>query len=147
MGPAKVTVLLELRRAITGHLLTCTEVVSGRTVCKAQPGLVILGGLGRLGSVGMGSSLGDSIMWDCSITNEGCVALASALRTNSSHLRELNLNNNKTGKSGMKQLSEILNSPHCKLETLQGRHSESSLSTYPYLLHPQHLHPLASYPH
>ncbi|KAK3542107.1 hypothetical protein QTP86_014359, partial [Hemibagrus guttatus] len=60
MGPAKVTVLLELRRAITGHLLTCTEVVSGRTVCKAQPGLVILGGLGRLGSVGMGSSLGDS---------------------------------------------------------------------------------------
>ncbi|KAK3535112.1 hypothetical protein QTP70_004667 [Hemibagrus guttatus] len=31
-------------------------------------------------------------------------------------------------------------------ETL-GRHSESSLSTYPYLLHPEHLHPLASYPH
>ncbi|KAK3542542.1 hypothetical protein QTP86_028680 [Hemibagrus guttatus] len=29
----------------------------------------------------------------------------------------------------------------------RGRHSESSLSTYPYLLHPQHLHPLASYPH
>ncbi|KAK3571367.1 hypothetical protein QTP86_008925 [Hemibagrus guttatus] len=29
----------------------------------------------------------------------------------------------------------------------QGLHSESSLSTYPYLLHPQHLHPLASYPH
>ncbi|KAK3572504.1 hypothetical protein QTP86_034296 [Hemibagrus guttatus] len=28
-----------------------------------------------------------------------------------------------------------------------GLHSESSLSTYPYLLHPQHLHPLASYPH
>ncbi|KAK3514973.1 hypothetical protein QTP70_000742 [Hemibagrus guttatus] len=31
--------------------------------------------------------------------------------------------------------------------TKQGRHSKSSLSTYPYLLHPQHLHPLASYPH
>ncbi|KAK3535361.1 hypothetical protein QTP70_010077 [Hemibagrus guttatus] len=29
----------------------------------------------------------------------------------------------------------------------RGRHSESSLSTYPYLLHPQPLHPLASYPH
>ncbi|XP_058234776.1 NACHT, LRR and PYD domains-containing protein 3-like [Hemibagrus wyckioides] len=58
-------------------------------------------------------------MWECSITNEGCLALASALRSNpSSHLRELNLNNNKTGKSGMKQLSELLNSPHCKLETL-----------------------------
>ncbi|KAK3553816.1 hypothetical protein QTP70_012218 [Hemibagrus guttatus] len=35
--------------------------------------------------------------------------------------------------------------PH--LPQLRGRHSESSLSTYPYLLHPQHLHPLASYPH
>ncbi|KAK3526971.1 hypothetical protein QTP86_006111 [Hemibagrus guttatus] len=29
----------------------------------------------------------------------------------------------------------------------RGLHSESSLSTYPYLLHPQPLHPLASYPH
>ncbi|KAK3507998.1 hypothetical protein QTP70_010154 [Hemibagrus guttatus] len=29
----------------------------------------------------------------------------------------------------------------------RGRHSESSLSTYPYLLHPQSLHPIASYPH
>ncbi|XP_053093023.1 ribonuclease inhibitor-like isoform X2 [Pangasianodon hypophthalmus] len=32
-------------------------------------------------------------MWHCSITDEGCAALASALRSNSSsHLRELNLN-------------------------------------------------------
>ncbi|KAK3530603.1 hypothetical protein QTP86_028869 [Hemibagrus guttatus] len=31
--------------------------------------------------------------------------------------------------------------------SVRGLHSESSLSTYPYLLHPQHLHPLASYPH
>ncbi|KAK3570528.1 hypothetical protein QTP86_022075, partial [Hemibagrus guttatus] len=28
-----------------------------------------------------------------------------------------------------------------------GCHSESSLFTYPYLLHLQHLHPLASNPH
>ncbi|KAK3557007.1 hypothetical protein QTP70_022900, partial [Hemibagrus guttatus] len=35
--------------------------------------------------------------------------------------------------------------PH--LPQLRGLHSESSLSTYPYLLHPQPLHPLASYPH
>ncbi|KAK3548101.1 hypothetical protein QTP70_004722 [Hemibagrus guttatus] len=29
----------------------------------------------------------------------------------------------------------------------RGHHRESSLSTYPYLQQPQHLHPLASYPH
>ncbi|KAK3569600.1 hypothetical protein QTP86_002673 [Hemibagrus guttatus] len=34
-----------------------------------------------------------------------------------------------------------------ELKMLRGRNSESSLSTYPYLLHPEHLHPLASYPH
>ncbi|KAK3539742.1 hypothetical protein QTP70_013179 [Hemibagrus guttatus] len=37
--------------------------------------------------------------------------------------------------------------PVMRLKPGQGRHSESSLSTYPYLLHPQPLHPLASYPH
>ncbi|XP_047675415.1 NLR family CARD domain-containing protein 3-like, partial [Tachysurus fulvidraco] len=58
-------------------------------------------------------------MWDCSITDEGCAALASALRSNSSsHLRELNLNNNNPGESGVKLLSDLLKDPHCKLETL-----------------------------
>uniref|UniRef100_A0A4W4F6X6 NACHT LRR and PYD domain-containing protein n=1 Tax=Electrophorus electricus TaxID=8005 RepID=A0A4W4F6X6_ELEEL len=57
---------------------------------------------------------------NCSITEEGCAALASALRSNpSSHLRELNLNYNKPGHSGVKQLSALLKDPHCKLEKLQ----------------------------
>ncbi|KAK1803308.1 hypothetical protein P4O66_004091 [Electrophorus voltai] len=56
---------------------------------------------------------------NCGITDEGCAALASALRSNpSSHLRELNLNNNKPGDSGVKQLSALLEDPHCKLEKL-----------------------------
>uniref|UniRef100_A0A672QZK3 Uncharacterized protein n=1 Tax=Sinocyclocheilus grahami TaxID=75366 RepID=A0A672QZK3_SINGR len=38
---------------------------------------------------------------DCGITDEGCAALASALRSNSSHLRELDLTGNKLGKSGV----------------------------------------------
>ncbi|XP_060778655.1 NLR family CARD domain-containing protein 3-like [Neoarius graeffei] len=56
----------------------------------------------------------------CSITGEGCAALASALRSNpSSHLRELNLNWNNPGESGVKLLSDLLKDPHCTLETLQ----------------------------
>ncbi|XP_047663767.1 NACHT, LRR and PYD domains-containing protein 3-like, partial [Tachysurus fulvidraco] len=48
-------------------------------------------------------------MFNCSITDEGCAALASALRSNSSsHLRELDLNNNNPGESGVKLLSDLL---------------------------------------
>ncbi|XP_053470147.1 NLR family CARD domain-containing protein 3-like isoform X2 [Ictalurus furcatus] len=58
-------------------------------------------------------------MYYCSIEDEGCVAVGSALKSNSSsQLRELNLNGNKTGKKGMKLLSEILDNPECKLDTL-----------------------------
>ncbi|XP_039536189.1 NACHT, LRR and PYD domains-containing protein 3-like isoform X2 [Pimephales promelas] len=57
-------------------------------------------------------------LWGCGVTDEGCVALASALRSNPSHLRDLNLSDNKLGDSGVKQLSDLLANPHCKLETL-----------------------------
>ncbi len=55
---------------------------------------------------------------DCDISNEGCAALASALRSDSSHLRELNLSDIKLGDSGVKQLSAGLDNLHCKLEIL-----------------------------
>ncbi|XP_060745302.1 NACHT, LRR and PYD domains-containing protein 3-like isoform X4 [Tachysurus vachellii] len=55
----------------------------------------------------------------CSITDKGCAALASALRSNSSsHLRELDLNNNYPGESGVNLLSDLLKDPHYKLKTL-----------------------------
>ncbi|XP_067281148.1 NACHT, LRR and PYD domains-containing protein 3-like [Pseudorasbora parva] len=60
------------------------------------------------------------ILWlkKCGVTDEGCAALASALRSNSSHLSKLNLSINKLGDSGVNLLSNGLRDPHCKLETL-----------------------------
>ncbi|XP_071029874.1 ribonuclease inhibitor-like [Oncorhynchus clarkii lewisi] len=55
----------------------------------------------------------------CGVTEEGCDSLVSALRSNPSHLRELNLSNNDLKDSGVKLLSAGLGNPHCKLETLR----------------------------
>ncbi|XP_073708162.1 NACHT, LRR and PYD domains-containing protein 3-like [Garra rufa] len=54
---------------------------------------------------------------NCGVTEEGCAALALALRSNPSHLTELNLSGNKLGDS-VKLLSDVLQNPHCKLEKL-----------------------------
>ncbi|KAL1277565.1 hypothetical protein QQF64_024238, partial [Cirrhinus molitorella] len=45
----------------------------------------------------------------CMVTEEGCAALASALSSNPSHLRELDLSYNHPGESGVKLLSITLN--------------------------------------
>ncbi|XDV23264.1 hypothetical protein PO909_027919 [Leuciscus waleckii] len=52
------------------------------------------------------------------MTDEGCSAVTSALKSNPSHLRELNLSGNKLGDSGVKNLSDLLMNPQCKLEIL-----------------------------
>ncbi|KAI4878179.1 hypothetical protein NFI96_009366 [Prochilodus magdalenae] len=57
-------------------------------------------------------------MSTCWIKEEGCAALVSALKSNPSHLRELNLSANKPGESGVKLLSGLLEDQHCKLEKL-----------------------------
>uniref|UniRef100_A0A671MEU2 Uncharacterized protein n=1 Tax=Sinocyclocheilus anshuiensis TaxID=1608454 RepID=A0A671MEU2_9TELE len=65
------------------------------------------------------------LLWqlhDCGITDEGCAALASALRSNPSHLRELDLSHNNIGDSGRRLFSLALDNPHCKLELLRYYH-------------------------
>uniref|UniRef100_A0A3Q2E7P7 Protein NLRC3-like n=1 Tax=Cyprinodon variegatus TaxID=28743 RepID=A0A3Q2E7P7_CYPVA len=55
----------------------------------------------------------------CLIKEEGCVSLASALSSNPSHLRELDVSYNHPGERGAKLLSAGLKNPHWILETLR----------------------------
>uniref|UniRef100_A0A3B3C8V0 B30.2/SPRY domain-containing protein n=1 Tax=Oryzias melastigma TaxID=30732 RepID=A0A3B3C8V0_ORYME len=55
----------------------------------------------------------------CLITEEGCASLASALNSNPSHLRELDLSYNHPGEAGIKLLSAALEDPHWRLDTLR----------------------------
>ncbi|XP_073699574.1 NACHT, LRR and PYD domains-containing protein 3-like [Garra rufa] len=55
---------------------------------------------------------------NCSITEEGYKALASALRSNPSHLIELDLTGNDPGQSGVEELDHLLQDPNCQLKTL-----------------------------
>ncbi|XDV28504.1 hypothetical protein PO909_031807, partial [Leuciscus waleckii] len=56
---------------------------------------------------------------DCSISEEGYKALASALRSNPSHLIELDLRGNDPGQSGVKELDDLLQDQKCSLKTLR----------------------------
>nr|XP_029504238.1 stonustoxin subunit beta-like [Oncorhynchus nerka] len=51
----------------------------------------------------------------CRVTKEGCDSLASALTSNPSHLRELDLSYNYPGYSGVKMLSATMEDPACRL--------------------------------
>ncbi|XP_055766293.1 NLR family CARD domain-containing protein 3-like [Salvelinus fontinalis] len=58
----------------------------------------------------------------CLVTEEGCASLVSALRSNPSHLRELDLSYNHPGDSGVRLLSAGLEDPHCRLKKLNVEH-------------------------
>uniref|UniRef100_A0A673LB30 Si:ch211-255g12.8 n=1 Tax=Sinocyclocheilus rhinocerous TaxID=307959 RepID=A0A673LB30_9TELE len=58
----------------------------------------------------------------CMVTEEGCCNLASALNSDTSHLRELDLSYNHPGEAGVEMFSALLENPDCKLEKLNSNH-------------------------
>ncbi|ROL51220.1 NACHT, LRR and PYD domains-containing protein 3 [Anabarilius grahami] len=65
----------------------------------------------------------------CMVTEKGCGYVSSALCSNPSHLRELDLSYNHPGDSGVKLLSKKLEDPTCKLDKLNVDHGGESRIT------------------
>ncbi|XP_059361686.1 uncharacterized protein LOC132099265 [Carassius carassius] len=65
----------------------------------------------------------------CMVTEEGCCYLSSAVTSNPSCLRELDLSYNHPGDSGVKLLSEKLKDPNCSLDKLNVDHGGESRIT------------------
>lgn len=61
----------------------------------------------------------ESRLQRCELSVLSCRFLASALKSDYSHLRELNLRENQLPESGVKLLSDLMESPHGRLKTLR----------------------------
>ncbi|KAK0155880.1 NLR family CARD domain-containing protein 3 [Merluccius polli] len=77
----------------------------------------------------------------CMVTQEGCASLASALSSNPSHLRELDLSyNHPAGGSGVTLLSAGLEDPGWRLDTLRYGEDSSPLNACGLTLDPNTAH-------
>ncbi|KAL0970617.1 hypothetical protein UPYG_G00244480 [Umbra pygmaea] len=74
---------------------------------------------GLLGLMPVVKTCRSALLSGCGITEKGCAALVSALRSNPSNLKELDLSNNDLKDSGVKMISALLEDPQCRLETLR----------------------------
>src|SRR4029434_2371058 len=68
-----------------------------------------------------------------SLTAKSCAALASAARSTSCSLKELNLSNNELHDTGVQHLSVVLKNPHCKLEKLVLTHINIPVCVFAYV--------------
>ncbi|KAJ7998221.1 hypothetical protein DPEC_G00220340 [Dallia pectoralis] len=74
---------------------------------------------GLLGLLPVIKTCRTALLSGCGITEEGCASLVSALMSNPSHLKELDLSNNDLKDTGVRQLFDLVKDPQCKLETLR----------------------------
>uniref|UniRef100_A0A6Q2Z2Z2 B30.2/SPRY domain-containing protein n=2 Tax=Esox lucius TaxID=8010 RepID=A0A6Q2Z2Z2_ESOLU len=74
---------------------------------------------GLLGLLAVVKTCRSALLSGCGITEEGCASLVSALKSNPSHLKELDLSNNDLKDTGVEKLSALLKDPQCRLETLR----------------------------
>uniref|UniRef100_A0A669BF65 B30.2/SPRY domain-containing protein n=1 Tax=Oreochromis niloticus TaxID=8128 RepID=A0A669BF65_ORENI len=74
-----------------------------------------------------------ALLSGCNLSERSCGALSSAINSQSSSLKELDLSNNDLRDSGVKLLSAALQSPHCTLETLRLRRCGLSEISCDYL--------------
>uniref|UniRef100_A0A3B5B4Q9 B30.2/SPRY domain-containing protein n=1 Tax=Stegastes partitus TaxID=144197 RepID=A0A3B5B4Q9_9TELE len=130
--------LLPLVKVSTTALLSRCKLTSGASVFRSKPSSLRkldlsnndLGDPGvQLLSVGLESSycrLESLSLSGCLVTEQGCGSLASALSSNPSHMRELDLSYNHPGESGVKLLSAGLEDPQWRLDTLRVDHCGES---------------------